>query len=44
MMTLVVNLVRIFPSAKFMCFDAIPGVIIMSHRNIMSRPKYRQIY
>jgi len=30
-MTLVVNLVRTFPSAKFICFDAILGVIVMSH-------------
>jgi len=32
---LVVNLVRTFPSAKFICFDAILGVIITSHA-----PKY----
>jgi len=36
-LTLVVNLVRTFPSAKFICFDAILGVIITSHT-----PKYNE--
>jgi len=36
-MNLVVKLIRTFPSAKFICFDAIPGVIIMSHT-----PKYNE--
>jgi len=36
-LTLVVNLVRTFPSAKFISFDAILGVIITSHT-----PKYNE--
>ena len=36
-MTLIVNLVRTFSSAKFICFDAILGVIITSHT-----PKYNE--
>jgi len=38
MMTLVVKLIRTFPSAKFIFFDAIPGVIIMSHTPNYNEP------
>jgi len=36
-MTLVMNLARTFPSAKFICFDPILGAIITSHT-----PKYNE--
>ena len=45
-MTLVVNLVRKVPSAKFfVAIDAILGAIVTSHthRNVMSQPKYRKM-
>jgi len=39
-----VNLVRTFPSAKFICFHAILGMIITSHTPKYEPAKKRQIY